>query len=204
MSEIPTNRIRAYNVALASFTHWVHNLAVSKATPVMLVTTPYGAYFIFGSVNFVMAIIAFWVPETKGVSVVPPTTPVRDVVDPVLCRSRWSVWTKSLVQSTFRVFRMLALLPSWRLRMKLRMALPSNRRHPWLTRSDSSWELLLRGRGLCRHGLYNHIGKWGTYDDEYPTKARNTCLISIDLAFVSLGMIMAIFATTEARVKRGK
>ncbi|KAI1625636.1 MFS transporter [Exophiala viscosa] len=33
VSEIPSNRLRAYNVALASFTHWVNNLAVSKATP---------------------------------------------------------------------------------------------------------------------------------------------------------------------------
>jgi hypothetical protein len=86
VSEIPTNRIRAYNVALASFTHWVHNLAVSKATPVMLVTTPYGAYFIFGSVNFIMAIIAFWIPETKGVSG-PKCLPVYlrtgDLTDPV-------------------------------------------------------------------------------------------------------------------------
>ncbi|CAH0047364.1 unnamed protein product [Clonostachys solani] len=68
VSEIPTNRLRAYNVALASFTHWVHNLAVSKATPVMLVSTPFGAYFIFGSLNLTMAVLAFWVPETKGIS----------------------------------------------------------------------------------------------------------------------------------------
>ncbi|KAH6976162.1 hypothetical protein BKA56DRAFT_488860 [Ilyonectria sp. MPI-CAGE-AT-0026] len=68
VSEIPTNRLRAYNVALASLTHWLHNLAVSKATPVMLLTSPYRAYFIFGSVNFVMSIAAFWIPETKGIS----------------------------------------------------------------------------------------------------------------------------------------
>ena len=68
MSEIPTNRMRAYNVGLASLTHWLQNLAVTKATPTMLVTVPYGAYFIFGSFNFVMAVLAFWLPETKGVS----------------------------------------------------------------------------------------------------------------------------------------
>ena len=68
VSEIPTNRLRAYNVALASFTHWVHNLAISKATPVMMVTNPWRAYFIFGSFNFVMGIGGFFVPETKGVS----------------------------------------------------------------------------------------------------------------------------------------
>ncbi|KAF4972000.1 hypothetical protein FSARC_1330 [Fusarium sarcochroum] len=68
VSEIPTNRLRAYNVALASFTHWVHNLAVSKSTPVMLLHNPYRAYFIFGSFNFFMAVVAFWIPETKGIS----------------------------------------------------------------------------------------------------------------------------------------
>ncbi|KIW47273.1 uncharacterized protein PV06_02856 [Exophiala oligosperma] len=68
VSEIPSNRLRAYNVALASFTHWVNNLAVSKATPVMLLSTPYKAYFIFGTINVVMAVAAFWVPETKGIS----------------------------------------------------------------------------------------------------------------------------------------
>ncbi|KAB5536256.1 hypothetical protein GE09DRAFT_971660 [Coniochaeta sp. 2T2.1] len=67
-SEIPSNRMRAYNVALASLTHWIHNLAVTKATPVMLFATPFGAYFIFGSINFLMAVVAFWLPETKGVS----------------------------------------------------------------------------------------------------------------------------------------
>ncbi|CAO2658482.1 Nn.00g062050.m01.CDS01 [Neocucurbitaria sp. VM-36] len=67
-SEIPTNRLRSYNVALGSLTHWLHNLAVSKATPVILNATPYGAYFIFGTFNVFMAICAFWLPETKGVS----------------------------------------------------------------------------------------------------------------------------------------
>lgn len=68
VSEIPSNRLRAYNVALASFTHWVNNLAVSKATPVMLLSTPYKTYFIFGAINVTMAVAGFWVPETKGVS----------------------------------------------------------------------------------------------------------------------------------------
>ncbi|KAF4984478.1 hypothetical protein FZEAL_326 [Fusarium zealandicum] len=68
VSEIPTNRLRAYNVALASLTHWLHNLAVSKATPVMLLSSPYGAYFIFGSFNFMAAVAAYWIPETKGIS----------------------------------------------------------------------------------------------------------------------------------------
>lgn len=33
----------------------------------MLLTNPWRAYFIFGAFNFTMAILAFWVPETKGV-----------------------------------------------------------------------------------------------------------------------------------------
>lgn len=76
VSEIPSNRLRAYNVALASFTHWVMNLTVSKTTPVMLVSTPYKTYFIFGSINVVMTIAAFWIPETKGVSLTVSLAPV--------------------------------------------------------------------------------------------------------------------------------
>jgi sugar porter (SP) family MFS transporter len=68
ISEIPTNRLRAYNVALGTFVHWVMNLVVSKTTPYMLAEDPYRTYFIFGSFNAVMAIIAFWLPETKGLS----------------------------------------------------------------------------------------------------------------------------------------
>ncbi|KFH46635.1 quinate permease-like protein [Hapsidospora chrysogenum ATCC 11550] len=67
-SEIPTNRLRAYTVALASFMHWVHNLAVSKTTPLMLLDDPYRTYFIFGSINLVGAVAAYWLPETKGIS----------------------------------------------------------------------------------------------------------------------------------------
>jgi hypothetical protein len=35
----------------------------------MLTTVPYGAYFIFGAVNLTMGILAWWIPETKGVSI---------------------------------------------------------------------------------------------------------------------------------------
>jgi len=71
-SEIPTNRLRAYTVSLAAATQWLFNLAVSWASPVMLKKAPapsgYGTYFIYGSFCFVIAIIAFWIPETKGIS----------------------------------------------------------------------------------------------------------------------------------------
>ena len=70
VSEIPTNRLRGLNVSLAAATQWVFNLAVARATPVMLDTVGsngYGTYFIYGSFCFVMAVGAwFLVPETKG------------------------------------------------------------------------------------------------------------------------------------------
>ncbi|KAL1963326.1 hypothetical protein VTN77DRAFT_8447 [Rasamsonia byssochlamydoides] len=72
VSEIPTNRLRGYNVSLAAATQWLFNLVVSRVTPVMLVTvggsTGYGTYFIYGSFCFAMAVVAFFVPETKGIS----------------------------------------------------------------------------------------------------------------------------------------
>lgn len=126
MSEIPTNRLRAYNVALASLTHWLHNLAVSKATPFMLVSSPYGAYFIFGSINIVMAIAGCWVPETKGVSL-PGTVSILYIIanaDWRYLRSPWSVWTRSLAQRTSRTSRMLV----WRQGMLKRLVLTATTR----------------------------------------------------------------------------
>jgi hypothetical protein len=72
VSEIPTNRLRGYNVSLAAATQWLFNLVVARVSLVMLVTaggpTGYGTYFIYGSFCFAMGIAAFFVPETKGVS----------------------------------------------------------------------------------------------------------------------------------------
>ena len=72
VSEIPTNRLRGYNVSLAAATQWLFNLVVARVTPVMLVKaggpTGYGTYFIYGSFCFTMAMLAPWIPETKGVS----------------------------------------------------------------------------------------------------------------------------------------
>lgn len=61
--------------------HWVHNLAVSKTTPLMLLDDPYRTYFIFGSINLVGAVAAYWLPETKGVS----------LVVFLACSSRWQI-----------------------------------------------------------------------------------------------------------------
>ncbi|KAK3935538.1 putative MFS quinate transporter [Diplogelasinospora grovesii] len=71
VSEIPTNRLRGYNVSLAAATQWLFNLVVARVSPVMLVSAGahgYGTYFIYACFCFAMAVIAYWVPETKGIS----------------------------------------------------------------------------------------------------------------------------------------
>ncbi|KAL7271225.1 hypothetical protein RUND412_006028 [Rhizina undulata] len=72
VSEIPTARLRATNVALAAAIQWLFNFVVARATPNMMATVGkggYGTYFIYGSFCFSMFTITwFFVPETKGVS----------------------------------------------------------------------------------------------------------------------------------------
>merc|ERR1712230_282728 len=72
VSEIPTARLRAMNVAIAAATQWLFNFVVAQAVPRMLVNVGkagYGTYFIFGSFCFSMFIFVwFLIPETKGVS----------------------------------------------------------------------------------------------------------------------------------------
>ncbi|KAH8812909.1 putative MFS quinate transporter [Xylogone sp. PMI_703] len=72
VSEIPTNRLRGYTVSLAAATQWIFNLTVAKLSPIMLSHagghTGYGTYFIYGSFCFAMGVGAFWIPETKGLS----------------------------------------------------------------------------------------------------------------------------------------
>ncbi|ATZ58812.1 hypothetical protein BCIN_16g04860 [Botrytis cinerea B05.10] len=72
VSEIPTARLRALNVAIAAATQWLFNFVVAKAVPTMLVTVGragYGTYFIFGTFCFSMFFFVwFLIPETKGLS----------------------------------------------------------------------------------------------------------------------------------------
>ncbi|KAI9649993.1 hypothetical protein NHQ30_000006 [Ciborinia camelliae] len=72
VSEIPTARLRALNVAIAASTQWLFNFVVAKAVPTMLVTVGragYGTYFIFGTFCFSMFFfVYFLIPETKGLS----------------------------------------------------------------------------------------------------------------------------------------
>lgn len=72
VSEIPTARLRAMNVALAAATQWLFNFVVAQAVPHMLTNVGnkgYGTYFIFGSFCFSMFFFVwFLIPETKGLS----------------------------------------------------------------------------------------------------------------------------------------
>jgi len=72
VSEIPTARLRAMNVAIAAATQWLFNFVVAQAVPRMLANVGkagYGTYFIFGSFCFSMFIFVwFFIPETKGIS----------------------------------------------------------------------------------------------------------------------------------------
>jgi sugar porter (SP) family MFS transporter len=72
VSEIPTARLRAMNVAIAAATQWLFNFVVAKAVPIMLVNVGkggYGTYFIFGSFCGAMFFFTwFLIPETKGIS----------------------------------------------------------------------------------------------------------------------------------------
>lgn len=72
VSEIPTARLRAMNVAIAAATQWLFNFVVAQAVPHMLATVGhagYGTYFIFGSFCFSMFFFVwFFIPETKGMS----------------------------------------------------------------------------------------------------------------------------------------
>jgi len=72
VSEIPTARLRALNVAIAASTQWLFNFVVAQAVPRMLNNVGrggYGTYFIFGAFCFSMFFFVwFLIPETKGMS----------------------------------------------------------------------------------------------------------------------------------------
>lgn len=72
VSEIPTARLRAMNVALAAATQWLFNFVVARSLPNMLATLGnggYGTYILFGCFCFSMFVFTwFFIPETKGMS----------------------------------------------------------------------------------------------------------------------------------------
>lgn len=69
VSEIPTARLRAFNVALAAATQWLFNLVIARSVPNMLVTMGpggYGCFILFACFCLSMFVFVwFFVPETK-------------------------------------------------------------------------------------------------------------------------------------------
>jgi hypothetical protein len=72
VSEIPTARLRAFNVALGASTQWAFNFVVARTVLTMQSTmgpAGYGMFFMFGSFDILMGVFVwFFVPETKGLS----------------------------------------------------------------------------------------------------------------------------------------
>ncbi|KJZ71856.1 hypothetical protein HIM_08701 [Hirsutella minnesotensis 3608] len=72
VSEIPTARLRAMNVAIAAATQWLFNFIMARTVLTMQNTmgrAGYGMFFLFGSFDVLMGIFVwFCVPETKGLS----------------------------------------------------------------------------------------------------------------------------------------
>ncbi|KAH7318320.1 general substrate transporter [Stachybotrys elegans] len=72
VSEIPTARLRAFNVALGAATQWLFNFIIARTVLTMQQTmgrAGYGMFFMFGTFCILMgAFVWFCVPETKGLS----------------------------------------------------------------------------------------------------------------------------------------
>lgn len=72
ISEIPTARLRALNVAIGAATQWLFNFIVARTVLTMQVsmgTAGYGMFFLFGTFGWIMGIFVwFFIPETKGLS----------------------------------------------------------------------------------------------------------------------------------------
>ncbi|CAM1508072.1 Fc.00g049200.m01.CDS01 [Cosmosporella sp. VM-42] len=72
VSEIPTARLRATNVAIGAATQWLFNFVIARTVLTMQETmgkAGYGMFFMFGSFCAIMGtFVWFFVPETKGLS----------------------------------------------------------------------------------------------------------------------------------------
>ncbi|SPO06804.1 related to quinate transport protein [Cephalotrichum gorgonifer] len=72
VSEIPTARLRAMNVAIAAATQWLFNFVIARTVLTMqgtMGTAGYGMFFMFGCFCIMMGtFVWFFVPETKGLS----------------------------------------------------------------------------------------------------------------------------------------
>lgn len=72
VSEIPTARLRALNVALAAAVQWLFNFIIARTVLEMkrtMGTAGYGMFFLFGCFCALMGVFVwFFIPETKGLS----------------------------------------------------------------------------------------------------------------------------------------
>ncbi|KAK4150244.1 putative sugar transporter protein [Chaetomidium leptoderma] len=72
VSEIPTARLRALNVAIGAATQWLFNFIIARTVLTMQVTmgtAGYGMFFLFGTFGWIMGVFVwFFIPETKGLS----------------------------------------------------------------------------------------------------------------------------------------
>ncbi|KAI9898575.1 hypothetical protein N3K66_006935 [Trichothecium roseum] len=72
VSEIPTARLRAINVALGAATQWLFNFIIARTVLTMQDTmgeAGYGMFFMFATFDIFMGIFVwFFIPETKGLS----------------------------------------------------------------------------------------------------------------------------------------
>lgn len=68
VSEIFNNRTRAHGVAFASATQWLFNFSLSQATPRMVTALGWKLFIFFASINMVMIVFSYLLPETKGKS----------------------------------------------------------------------------------------------------------------------------------------
>ncbi|KAF4462005.1 quinate transport [Fusarium albosuccineum] len=72
VSEIPTARLRALNVAIGAATQWLFNFIIARTVLTMqktMGTAGYGMFFMFGCFGVLMGLFVwFFIPETKGLS----------------------------------------------------------------------------------------------------------------------------------------
>ncbi|PKS10674.1 hypothetical protein jhhlp_002430 [Lomentospora prolificans] len=72
VSEIPTARLRALNVALGAAVQWLFNFIIARTVLEMkrtMGTAGYGMFFLFGCFCALMGVFVwFFIPETKGLS----------------------------------------------------------------------------------------------------------------------------------------
>jgi len=69
VSEIPSARLRATNVAAGAATQWFFNFLVARVFLNQLNTLGYGVFLLYGSFCFLMFFFVwFYIPETKGLS----------------------------------------------------------------------------------------------------------------------------------------